>query len=96
MDSNEVFKNFYNFSLWVYSQTDSTYKISLQRQGELLFSYLKDEKKLSEELIASRMIKDMMKLKGRAMPTYLKPYAKGHIIDSKEGSSGFNKRQFTS
>lgn len=93
MDSAEVFKNFYDFSLWIYTQTDSTYKISLQRQGELLFTYLRDEKKLSEKDIASSMIKDMMKLKGRAMPAYLKPYAKGHIVDAKEGTSGFNKRQ---
>ena len=93
IDSNEVFRNFYDFSLWIYTQTDSTYKISLQRQGELLFSYLRDEKKLSVELIASKMINDMMKLKGRAMPSYLKPYAKEHSINAKEGTSGFNKRQ---
>jgi radical SAM superfamily enzyme YgiQ (UPF0313 family) len=93
MGSTEVFTNFYDFSLWIYTQTDSTYKISLQRQGELLFNYLRYEKKISEELIASKMIQDMMKLKGRAMPAYLKPYAKEHTFDAKEGTAGFNKRQ---
>ncbi|NOR58070.1 MAG: DUF4080 domain-containing protein, partial [Sulfurimonas sp.] len=75
-DSTEVFKNFYDFSSWMYTQTDSTWKISLQRLGELLFTYLKDIKKLEPEFIASEMLEDMMKLKGRAIPAYLKPYSK--------------------
>ena len=35
----------------------------------------------------------MMKLKGRAIPSYLKPYATNFKIDAKGGNSGFNKRQ---
>lgn len=92
-DSREVFKNFYDFSAWIYTQTDSTWKISLQRLGELLFSYLKDIKKLEPELIASVMLEDMMKLKGRAVPAYLKPFSKNFIADAKSGTAGFNKRQ---
>jgi hypothetical protein len=34
-----------------------------------------------------------MKLKGRAIPPYLKPFAKDFEINAKEGTSGFNKRQ---
>ncbi|WP_373001258.1 DUF4080 domain-containing protein [Sulfurimonas sp.] len=92
-DSREVFKNFYDFSAWMYTQTDSTWKISLQRLGELLFSYLKDVKKLEPEFIASIMLEDMMKLKGRAIPAYLKPYSKNFTTDAKSGTAGFNKRQ---
>ena len=89
----KVYKNFYDFGAWIYTQTDSTWKISLQRQGELLFSYLSSVKKLEEELIAQAMLEDMMKLKGRAVPAYLKPYAANYKADAKLGSSGFNKRQ---
>jgi len=39
------------------------------------------------------MLQDMMKLKGRAVPSYLKEYAKDFHIEAKLGSSGFNKRQ---
>jgi radical SAM superfamily enzyme YgiQ (UPF0313 family) len=92
-NSTEVFKNFYDFSAWIYTQTDSTWKISLQRLGELLFSYLKDKKRIHSELIASLMLEDMMKLKGRAVPKYLKPYSKNFNIDAKSGTAGFNKRQ---
>jgi hypothetical protein len=94
--SGEVFKNFYAFSLWIYEQTDSTYKISLQRQGELLFRYLVDEKKLDAQMVAFKMLEDMMKLKGRAIPSYLRAYAKDFKVDAQSGSSGFNKRQLNS
>ena len=92
-DSSKVFRNFYDFSAWMYEQTDSTWKISLQRLGELIFSYLKEVKQIEPELIASLMLEDMMKLKGRAIPHYLKSYSTNFTLDSKSGTSGFNKRQ---
>ena len=79
--------------MWIYLQTDSTYKISLQRLGELLFVYLKDIKHLDTHHIAQNMLEDMMKLKGRAIPHYLKPYSKDFVANAKKGTSGFNKRQ---
>jgi len=88
-----VYKNFYDFSAWAYTQTDSTWKISLLRLGELLFTYLKDIKKLEALHVASKILNDMMKLKGRAIPFYLKDYADDFIATQKEGRSGFNKRQ---
>jgi hypothetical protein len=42
------------------------------------------------------MLEDMMKLKGRAIPAYLKAYAKDFKVDAQSGSSGFNKRQLNS
>ena len=89
----QVFKNFYAFGLWIYKQTDSTWKISLQRQGELLFDYLSEVKRVEAQTIADKMLHDMMKLKGRAIPAYLKPYSTNFQVDAKLGTSGFNKRQ---
>jgi hypothetical protein len=91
--SESVYENFYAFGLWIYEQTDSTWKISLQRQGELLFNYLGEIKILDKQSVADAMLKDMMKLKGRAIPSYLKPFAKDFQADAKLGTSGFNKRQ---
>jgi len=88
-----VFKNFYQFGLWIYKQTDSTYKISLQRLGELLFRYLYEVKQLQKKDIAVEMLHDMMKLKGRAIPPYLKEFTSDIEIDASLGTSGFNKRQ---
>jgi hypothetical protein len=91
--NESVYENFYAISLWIYKQTASTWKISLQRLGELLFSYLSEVKQLDKEQVATAMLHDMMKLKGRAIPPYLKPYAKDFKAQAKEGTSGFNKRQ---
>lgn len=88
-----VYENFYGFGLWTYEQTSSTWKISLQRLGELLFTYLTSVKKLDAHEVAVAMFEDMMKLKGRAVPSYLKPYSKEFVIKAKDGTSGFNKRQ---
>ena len=92
-EDESVYKNFYNFSTWAYTQTDSTWKISLLRLGELLFTYLTNIKNLEALHVANIMLKDMMKLKGRAIPFYLKDYSKEFIVTQKEGTSGFNKRQ---
>jgi tRNA A37 methylthiotransferase MiaB len=91
--NESIFENFYDFSLWIYTKTDSTYKISLQRLGELLFAYLSEVKNLSPEFVAQNMLEDMMKLKGRAIPSYLKAYNHKLDVEKKEGTSGFNKRQ---
>ncbi|MBA3026095.1 MAG: DUF4080 domain-containing protein [Sulfurimonas sp.] len=91
--NESVYENFYAFSAWIYTQTDSTWKISLERLGELLFGYLTEVKKLSSESVAEAMLEDMMKLKGRAVPKYLKPFAGDFETKAKEGTSGFNKRQ---
>jgi hypothetical protein len=88
-----VFENFYDFGLWTYEQTHSTWKISLERLGELLFTYLSEVKKLDKQDITHAMLDDMMKLKGRAVPHYLKPFAGTAAFDAKSGTSGFNKRQ---
>jgi B12 binding domain/Protein of unknown function (DUF4080)/Radical SAM superfamily len=88
-----VFENFYAFGLWVYEQTNSTWKISLERLGELIFTYLCEVKKLEINSVAETMLEDMMKLKGRAIPKYLRDYSKELSASSKTGSGGFNKRQ---
>lgn len=91
--NESIYENFAEFSKWIYAQTDSTWKISLQRLGELLFRYLYEIKNIDKEDVAQKMIEDMMKLKGRAIPSYLKPFASSVEITSLMGSSGFNKRQ---
>lgn len=88
-----VFTHFYNYGMWIYGQTKATHKISLERQGELLFSYLTEVKKQEAQEVANVLLQDMTKLQGRAIPHYLKAYAADFIIEAKAGTSGFNKRQ---
>ncbi|MCD6433549.1 MAG: DUF4080 domain-containing protein [Sulfurimonas sp.] len=91
--NNSVYKNFYAFSSWIYTQTNSTWKISLQRLGELLFIYLTEIKDLESSIVAHDMLEDMMKLKGRAIPSYLKEFSTNFTTNAKKGTAGFNKRQ---
>ncbi|MDF1878636.1 B12-binding domain-containing radical SAM protein [Sulfurimonas sp. SAG-AH-194-C20] len=91
--NESVYENFYAFGIWIYEQTDSTWKISLQRLGELLFDYLTEVKSLDKQSVADSMLEDMMKLKGRAIPLYLKPFSQSFVTNAKSGTSGFNKRQ---
>ncbi|MCX6052328.1 MAG: transglutaminase-like cysteine peptidase [Campylobacterales bacterium] len=50
-------------------------------------------KNLSPKMVPKEMLEAMMRLKGRAIPLYLKGYAKDFIPHAKEGTAGFNKRQ---
>ncbi len=88
-----IYENFSDFSLWIYEQTASTYKISIERQAQLLFDYLTCTLFLKKEVVAEAMLKDISKVKGRAVPAYLRPY---HLMKKDEveiKNSNFNKRQ---
>ncbi|MDQ7045553.1 MAG: DUF4080 domain-containing protein [Sulfurimonas sp.] len=87
-----VYENFYAFCMWMYEQTNSTWKISLQRLGELLFTYLNEVKMLDAQSISDLMVLDIMRVKGRAMPAYLKPFSKDFTQNAKHGKEGFKKR----
>ncbi len=88
-----IYENFSNFSFWIYEQTASTYKISLDRQAELLFSYLTCKLDLQEKDVAKEMIQDLLKIKGRAVPSYLKPHYNDKQTLPENITSTFNKRQ---
>ncbi|MDX8383337.1 MAG: DUF4080 domain-containing protein [Ghiorsea sp.] len=89
----DVFQQFYDFSLWVYAQTNSTWKISLDRLALLLFQYLTQTQHHEQKSTAETMIQDIMKLEGRKMPNFLKPYAYDQQDKPKRDATGHNKRQ---
>lgn len=88
-----IYKNFYAFSLWIYEQTDSTFQISLDRQASLLFTYLTCKEQIEKETVAKAMLDDLFKVKGRAIPSYLKPFYTEEKNEVETKSSHFNKRQ---
>jgi radical SAM superfamily enzyme YgiQ (UPF0313 family) len=89
----KVFDNFLDFSRWIFSQTASTWKISLDRLSKLLYEYLLHVKAYEDEVIARAMIDDLLKIKGRKIPTYLKPFVKK--IQQVDGKGRKHKRQDT-
>jgi hypothetical protein len=90
---NTVYDAFFAFSEWIYSQTDSTWKISLDRLSKLYFDYLTQELKIDAHSVAEILIEDMMKVKGRIIPSYLKPYVTTPIHTPLTELSHANKRQ---
>lgn len=88
----KVFKGFYDFSSWIYGETASTWKISLERLAHLLFRYLTEIKHFDAETLAELLIADLMKIEGRKMPNFLKPYGAKSITPTQVGSA-HNKRQ---
>ena len=89
----DVFQHFFAFSSWVYQQTNSTWKISLERLAQLLFIYRTTMQQASEAELAALLLQDIMKLEGRKVPNFLKPFAGGLDIHRRLKVKGQNKRQ---
>lgn len=91
----DVFKNFYAFSLWIYEQTASTWKISLDRLAKLLYDYLVNVQHHDSNTIALSMVKDLTKVEGRKLPVFLRSYEREMTRSSlqQEGTGSMNKRQ---
>ncbi len=92
-EKGSVYDAFYTFSQWIYSQTDSTWKISLDRLSKLLFDYLSKVLNIEEAKVAGLLVQDLLKIKGRTLPAYLKPYAPTQTNNASKELYGANKRQ---
>jgi len=88
-----VFDGFYALSEFIYTQTQSTWKISLERLSTLLFEYLVFTCKLDLEYVASVMIKDILSVKGRAVPKAIQRHCPDSKILPSTTVSPHNKRQ---
>ncbi len=91
-ENGEVFENFYNFSEWIYLQTESTWQISLNRLSEFLFDYLVNECKKEPNFVANTLANDILKVSGRKLPPFLREYEL-EILGNKRELSAINKRQ---
>lgn len=92
-DDGKVFDGFFAFSEWIYEQTQSTWKISLDRLAKLLFDYLSEHKKRDLQVVAEAMVHDLMKIKGRSIPPYLKPFMSEQRVEGKQREGTGRKRQ---
>lgn len=80
----KVFEGFYAFSEWIFTQTLSTWKISLDRQISLMYEYLLPHTQL--EVIQAALIEDINTTSGRRIPYFLT-----HDV-SKEGPKSIEKQ----
>lgn len=90
---NSVYDSFFNFSEWIYSQTDSTWKISLDRLSSLLFTHLTEVLGQKDDEVAEAMLSDLMKVQGRIVPKFLRPFVKETSKVQHQAAGSHNKRQ---
>ncbi len=88
-----VYDSFFAFSEWIYTQTDSTWKISLDRLSSLLFTYLTEVLDQAAEDVSEAMLSDLMKVQGRIVPKFLRPFVKEAPKVHNVEQGGHNKRQ---
>lgn len=65
-----VFEGFYAFSEWIYTQTLSTWKISLERQIALIHTYLCERHR--KEIVEAALIEDLAQRPEKTIPFFLR------------------------
>ena len=75
VENRSVYKTFFDFSIWLFSQTHSTWQISLDRLAKFLFDYIIQIQKQEEQKVADVLVFDILKVGGRKLPKFLRPYS---------------------
>lgn len=83
-----VFDEFYSFSAWIYTQTLSTWKISLDRQISLIHTYLTE--RYATQIVEEALILDLSKRPEKTIPFFLRQ----STVDKKNNANSVTpKRQ---
>jgi len=88
----KVYDGFFAFSQWIYSQTQSTWQISLDRLAHLVYRYVTEVLHVDEEEFKEVMTQDVMVVRGRKLPKFLRVEIENKKT-RKEEAKIFNKRQ---
>ncbi len=91
--NSTVFDGFYALSDFIYMQTNSTWKIALDRLNTLLFEYFTSVCNYDPHEVAATMVQDILSVKGRALPKVIAPYCNTPKTARTTAISAHNKRQ---
>lgn len=72
-EGGKAFEGFFAFSEWIYGHTLSTWKISLERQGTLLYDYLST--RIGADILTDAFREDVTRTPGRSVPQFLRATA---------------------
>jgi len=89
----DVYRGFFDFSEWIYKETQSTWKISLDRLSELLFDYLTKERCFQKDIVAQAIFEDVYSNGLRKIPKFLREFGYTQERGEKSRLDGFIKRQ---
>ncbi|WP_240331930.1 B12-binding domain-containing radical SAM protein [Sulfurospirillum tamanense] len=90
--NGKVYAGFGAFSGWIYSQTESTWQISLDRLSWLIFTYLITQMHEDESFVKGLIIEDIMAVPGRKLPKFLRENTPESNVFKTQPSPA-NKRQ---
>lgn len=89
----EVFKGFWEFSAYLYRETEATWKISQERIARLLFDYLTGPKALDADAVGTAMAADLARSRGHRLPPFLQPYRHPRADARTEPARAATRRQ---
>lgn len=93
VENRSVYETFDAFTAWLYSQTYSTWQISLDRLAKFLFDFMTEVQKQEIDIVASIMVDDVLKVGGRKLPKFLRQYSDVITSYDKLKVTSKNKRQ---
>ena len=85
-----VYDGFRHFSTWLYHETQSTWKISLDRLTQHIFDFLTQERKLNEAEVIETILLDITKNKRRKVPQFMREHQSNNETKKQPKA---NKRQ---
>jgi len=88
----DVFRGFLDFSTYLYTETEATWKIAQERIARLLFDYLTGPAGIDRTRVGEAMAADLARSKGRRLPPFLQPYLADDTAQSTAGNAA-TKRQ---
>ncbi len=90
--NSKVFDGFFAFSEWIYTQTQSTWQISLDRLAKLLYEYILEVNLTDKETLRETMTEDLLVIKTRKLPKFLR-FDEEDVKQKRKNHPSFNKRQ---
>lgn len=75
VDSRSVYKVFDALTIFIYENTYSTWQISLDRLSKFLFDFMVQKLQLEEQKVADNLVEDILKVGGRKLPKFLRPFS---------------------
>ncbi len=92
-DEGSVFEGFWNFSEWLYVQTQSTWKISQERMAKLLFEFLCSCRHIDPDKAGTLLAEDLSKSGKKRVPAFLSSYVKKAAAADSAATAPALKRQ---
>jgi radical SAM superfamily enzyme YgiQ (UPF0313 family) len=73
--NTSVYDTFYSFTDFVFSNTQSTWQISMDRMAKFLFDFMVIIQKQEKQIVGETLSQDILSVPGRKLPKFLHPFS---------------------